>query len=549
MELIADIQEVGGRYAPYIEELHAFFATHHLPFGAPRDLATLGHELAAPGPFREELASITRSFILREGGRIPRAELFALLAIAAGGPHIEDAAQQNPQDHHPVSLLMEFVTEVSQSHKNTSPPAAPHTARSDEPHLNSSADPAHTPAFIEPEPEPHLPEQPDHQTQDQTQDQTHPATSGSDFNDALRRLELNNLEMKLYLGSIDERMSRMEPRLESYSAPATTTATLPREHIAPSNEGVYSRLQHDDHTDPGQAPGPAPFSHHSSAANALPPVSPANSLADSLADSFADSLADSPATIPTARIVPPSSPSRRRNTPLIGAVALLVIAAIIAVALTLRSRSASDPVSLQTRPQPTTPVQATPSSPRNARSAPSAATIGQAQLPAPKSPETRSGAPATPTDPSTPATQSIPPATTATDAELAEPADNPSFGGNTPHPTRSYSPDAPRTSTSARGSQHSIKVSSGVMAGNLIFSSPPEYPRFAGLTHTEGPVLLQAVISRTGTVENLHVIRGHHLLRGAAMDAVRKWRYRPYIVNGHAVEVATIVKVDFHLHQ
>ncbi|WP_433963971.1 energy transducer TonB [Tunturiibacter gelidiferens] len=56
---------------------------------------------------------------------------------------------------------------------------------------------------------------------------------------------------------------------------------------------------------------------------------------------------------------------------------------------------------------------------------------------------------------------------------------------------------------------------------------------------------MQAIISKKGTVENLRVIKGHHLLRGAATSAVRTWRFRPYLINGVPVEVATIVSVDF----
>jgi len=91
-------------------------------------------------------------------------------------------------------------------------------------------------------------------------------------------------------------------------------------------------------------------------------------------------------------------------------------------------------------------------------------------------------------------------------------------------------------------------VSSGVMAGNLISAPPPEYPKFASFAHIEGQVILQAVVSRNGTVTAIHVLSGHHLLRGAAIAAVRRWRYRPYVLSGKPTDVATIVTVNFHLH-
>ena len=63
----------------------------------------------------------------------------------------------------------------------------------------------------------------------------------------------------------------------------------------------------------------------------------------------------------------------------------------------------------------------------------------------------------------------------------------------------------------------------------------------------QGQVVMQAIISKEGTIEDVHVIKGHRLLRGAATDAVRTWRYRPFLIDGHPVEVATTVSVDFKL--
>ncbi len=88
-------------------------------------------------------------------------------------------------------------------------------------------------------------------------------------------------------------------------------------------------------------------------------------------------------------------------------------------------------------------------------------------------------------------------------------------------------------------------VSSGVMAANLISAPEPAYPKLARLIHMKGPVILQAVVSRDGKVVATHVLRGHRLLRGAASNAVRQWRYQPYLVNGQPADVATIVTVNF----
>ncbi len=94
------------------------------------------------------------------------------------------------------------------------------------------------------------------------------------------------------------------------------------------------------------------------------------------------------------------------------------------------------------------------------------------------------------------------------------------------------------------GTQH---VSSGVMQGMLIDKVVPTYPAIAQATRTSGAVVLQATISRTGTIENLRVMSGPEMLRQAALDAVKQWRYKPYMLNGQPVEVETAVEVDFML--
>jgi len=86
-----------------------------------------------------------------------------------------------------------------------------------------------------------------------------------------------------------------------------------------------------------------------------------------------------------------------------------------------------------------------------------------------------------------------------------------------------------------------------MMEGNLVHRVQPEYPALARSSGIQGQVLLRAVISRQGMIENLQVLAGHPMLVKAAFDAVRRWRYRPYILNGESVEVETQVTVNFVL--
>jgi TonB family protein len=92
-----------------------------------------------------------------------------------------------------------------------------------------------------------------------------------------------------------------------------------------------------------------------------------------------------------------------------------------------------------------------------------------------------------------------------------------------------------------------IKVNPSVMDENLIVSRVPAYPEAAKISGVEGDVVMQALISKEGTVKRVHVTEGDSRLRSAAEEAVYKWRYRPYVVHGRPVEVATTVTVNFNL--
>jgi len=92
-----------------------------------------------------------------------------------------------------------------------------------------------------------------------------------------------------------------------------------------------------------------------------------------------------------------------------------------------------------------------------------------------------------------------------------------------------------------------IRVSSGVTQGMVIRRVEPTYPQIARQARVQGVVILQAVIGKDGAIQNLHVVSGHPLLTTAAMDAVKQWRYKPYILNGDPVEVDTTVEVRFNL--
>jgi len=106
----------------------------------------------------------------------------------------------------------------------------------------------------------------------------------------------------------------------------------------------------------------------------------------------------------------------------------------------------------------------------------------------------------------------------------------------------SSTPVVPKVATPQR-----VRVSQGVTQGLLIRKVQPAYPPLARQARIQGSVLLQAEISRDGTIENLRLISGHPMLAPAAIEAVKQWRYKPYILNGEPVEVETQITVNFTL--
>jgi periplasmic protein TonB len=92
-----------------------------------------------------------------------------------------------------------------------------------------------------------------------------------------------------------------------------------------------------------------------------------------------------------------------------------------------------------------------------------------------------------------------------------------------------------------------VRVSQGVSTGLLVKKTQPVYPPLARQARIQGTVVLQAEISKTGDIQNLRLISGHPMLAPAAIEAVKQWKYKPYLLNGEPVEVETQVQVNFTL--
>jgi TonB family protein len=111
-------------------------------------------------------------------------------------------------------------------------------------------------------------------------------------------------------------------------------------------------------------------------------------------------------------------------------------------------------------------------------------------------------------------------------------------------PSDSASPAAP-----AAPAQHEVPVEVPAERGeSMVLENPaPPYPAAARAAGIQGTVVLNATIAKDGTIDSVDVVDGPPMLRQAALDTVKTWRYKPYVVNGEPVKVTTTINVIFKL--
>ncbi len=340
-----------------------------------------------------------------------------------------------------------------------------------------------------------------------------------ELNQSLARLELNSLQVRHYLDAIEEKISRMEPRLEQLSDSQSPASVSEEVVIVPPVEPLSSIA----------FPTESTTERRRRRFN-IPPSDPFNDRLGAPLLEAGMPLEEEPWALR------PWLFARRKQL----AVAGVIFLAFVTV-LTFGAGNHTWPTA--TAPAANTP----PPAPGGVLPKSSAGT------PAPSLSSNPGATPSTAVSASSLSNTSAAP-TFATANSSASSPDPQTFAGSPPDPAivtgkapRPPEPSVRSISPASLTPTGRVRVSSGVMAGNLLYSPTPKYPGgLASLFHTEGKVTLQAIIARNGRVEDLRVLSGHHLLRGAAQDAVRTWRYRPYAIAGVPVEVATIITVEFH---
>lgn len=103
------------------------------------------------------------------------------------------------------------------------------------------------------------------------------------------------------------------------------------------------------------------------------------------------------------------------------------------------------------------------------------------------------------------------------------------------------------TATQAEAPDHNLSIKGAVLAGNILSKVTPVYPQEAKDKHIGGAVILAATIGKDGSIASLKVVSGPEVLTKSAWEAVKQWRYKPYLLNGEPVAVDTTITVNYSL--
>ena len=343
-----------------------------------------------------------------------------------------------------------------------------------------------------------------------------PGTPSPQLDEALLRLELTRL-VEQYFDNIDKRISKLEPQADGTESTGTLATAVTRrslEEPISAEELEELRLRRMGRTRLVLEPAPSPVDEPSAASK---------------------NDDDIPMHVPLEHY---SSPAGYGKAPVLLVILLIGAAFAIYRDPTLFRKGFAFVVS---QLHSYGPVKSpNPSAPPSTSSA-DEQTSAKTEQSQPTAPSALEGT-------STPPPVNTPDPTASVRSQPANNGPDASSRSNTTT-NRALAPtdQAPSDAISSVEAAGAVKVNPDVMDENLIVQRVPAYPEAAKLNGVEGDVVMQALISKEGTVKRVHVVEGDSRLRSAAEEAVYKWRYRPYVLHGQPVEVATTVTVNFNL--
>lgn len=526
MSTYAKTEKKPERFDLYVKKIRSICDMHNVPFGSPEDLSAFMQKLAEDRHFAMDFWALTGALSSREGGQLSDEQMLAVIVEGVAGGDISEHDEELKQLIDDLASMLAGVDVHSPSGQNhvepapfpsarsNSPVSPPQVARRAEREVPESYPATRfvAPSALDGEPRADLPP---------------PAALPPQLDEALLRLELNSLELKLHLDSIDSRMSRLEPHLEELTS------------IVASPERIRKPLEEEPL--PAESFAEAVRRPSGNSRLVLEPTVPPSRDAASDWD-------DPSIHVPLESY---SQPEGRGRFVFLAVFVLVMAGAIFAfqryrtqlqegysvVVQKIHDAAAansSNQSARQTNAPASAPV-AVPAAAQNSSTTPSVSNG------TPSAPAANVESTTTPPQPAAAASAATPPAGSSLDrrsrriamlnrAAAAEAEDA-----------------AAHEDLSSADTAGAVKVAPAVMEANLIASRVPAYPEIAKADRIEGPVVAQAIISKGGTVERVHVIQGDPLLRNAAADAIHKWRYRPYMLNGEPVQVATTITIDFKL--
>ena len=241
----------------------------------------------------------------------------------------------------------------------------------------------------------------------------------------------------------------------------------------------------------------------------------------------------------------------KQRIPLLLAIAVVLVLAVLGAILWRSHRN-------RVRNQPPPAIQsqvpeAAPSNPGNVQ--PGTSTDSTAKPQTDKQPKPKDQSVTPPAPPAKEASKPedavmslpapVPKNTTAKKEEPEAPVTAPSLPSGSANSVVNIARDVPVAQSKVATQQ--VRVSSGVAQGLLIHQVEPRYPAQARQARIQGTVVLQAVIGKDGSVQNVHALRGPLPLIQSAVDAVKQWHYKPYTLDGEPVQAETQISVKFTL--
>jgi TonB family protein len=544
MSFFSDTRETSARYGTYITEFRELCKRHAVSYGTAEDFFRLAPKLAYDERFRDDFCNFAKSVGQREDGRVTLTRILTIIAIAMGGESIDSIGTAGAV---PVSLVIVFLAGVGGWSETETDPRR----TTSESFAKQTSDVAMTSDDEQEalELERRLSAEPDNFGEMTASLFGGPAL----MKDALSRLELNTLQLKMHLDSIDSRMDRLEPHLDDL----TTRLTIDPPHHTNGLQHAKAKLPEIRYSQPELRVAVQEDIFRAASVTKPAPEAFAPVVVRPSAAARAPMEAVGPAAVARALI---NEFEFRWSQPLVIALGILfaTIAGVLGTLLYLVHEN-------QVKGQISRLVASTIDASAKTTSPLPAANVAEAIV-IPVGPATSAARSAhqnslnsTPRKSGTSSESFGAPREIKKNAEDETPSsltihlDDASSGAVASNSTNDLGAklvDADIASSAvASDIRTRIFVPASTLVRNAIASPPPAYPSLARSQRVEGDVLLQAYVDERGRVETVVVVNGPEALRSAAMDALSNWRFRPYLVDGRSVPVRTFVDFHFKMNQ